>query len=397
MVSSVRQSRREKEKKMSNDPLAAAEVLVALNEKDRDETICRYPTCHAPRRATETGRPSAYCSDSGHTAVTNHRARASLKASASGVSGETPTKKEHPTGAIPVESLRSSVLQSMTQLQSGLERYISTLVEITDPDISVAQIQAVQDRAETRIAEAQQNVSTERSLRLAAEAASSAARQEAQAEREAAELAIQHMEEADAKAQRVSEDAEQQIVAMRQERDATVERVRNEAQQQIEEAFREAKEVVAFAEAEATTARGEARQAEERAHDAQVDAQARIVAAEQLVREANATVERERTEVDRLRKEHETTIQEARRRAEADRAEAAAALARERAEVSRVREEVVTVTKNAREQAAADRGELDRLRADLAASHIRADQLATLADELRTQLTQLLGKQKPRS
>ena len=383
---------------LPKDPGAATQALARLAVKDQNEAVCRYPECDRPRRMGQgIGRGVAYCDNPDHTPLSNHRARASLKASASGASGEIPTKKEHPTGAIPVESLRSSVLQSMTQLQSGLERYISTLVEITDPDISVAQIQAVQDRAETRIAEAQQNVSTERSLRLAAEAASSAARQEAQAEREAAELAIQHMEEADAKAQRVSEDAEQQIVAMRQERDATVERVRNEAQQQIEEAFREAKEVVAFAEAEATTARGEARQAEERAHDAQVDAQARIVAAEQLVREANATVERERTEVDRLRKEHETTIQEARIRAEADRAEAAAALARERAEVNRLREEVVTVTATSREQAAADRSEMDRLRADLAASHVRADQLAALADELRTQLTHLLGKQKPRS
>jgi len=125
-----------------------------------------------------------------------------------------------------------------------------------------------------------------------------------------------------------------------------------------------------------------------------VDAQARITSAEQLVREANATVERERTEVDRLRKEHETTSTQARIRAEADRAEAAAALGRERAEVNRLREEVVTITATSREQVAADRSELDRLRADLVASHVRADQLATLSDELRTQL---LGKEKPHS
>ena len=376
---------------MSNDPLTAAAVLARLAVKDQNDAVCRYPECDRPRRATETGRPSAYCDHPDHTALSNHRARASLKAVASGTPAETPTKKEHPTGAIPVESLRSSVLQSITQLQSGLEHYVSTLGEMTDPDIASAQIQAVQDRAEARIADAQQAVSTERSLRLAAESASGAARQEAQTEREAAEVALQHMEEVDAKAQRIQEEAEQQTVEVQ------AERVRGEAQQQIEHAFREAKEAIAEAEAETATARGEARHAEERAHDAQVDAQARIVAAEQLVREATATVERERTEVDRLRKEHETTIQEARIRAEADRAEAAAALARERAEVNRLREEVVTVTATSREQAAADRSELDRLRADLAASHVRADQLATLSDELRTQLTHLLGKQRPRS
>ena len=382
---------------MSNDPLAAAKALARLAVKDQNDAMCRYPECEQPRRATETGRPSAYCDHPDHTALSNHRARASLKAVASGTPAETPTKKEHPTGAIPVESLRSSVLQSMTQLQSGLERYISTLVEITDLDIATAQIQAVQDRAEASIADAHQAVSTERSLRFAAEAANMAAQKNAQAEREAAEQAIAAMEEAEAKAQRIQEEAEQQRVTVQTERDATVGRVQREAQEQIEVAFREAKEAIAEAEAETATAHEQARQAEERAHDAEVDAQARIVAAEQLVREANATVERERTEVDRLRKEHETTIQEARIRAEADRAEAAAALARERAEVNRLREEVVTVTATSREQAAADRSELDRLRADLAASHVRADQLATLSDELRTQLTHLLGKQRPRS
>ena len=97
------------------DPLAA-DVLAALNEKDQDETICRYPTCREPRQlATGTGRPSAYCSDPTHTAVTNHRARASLKALATGATQaqERVVKRESSAGIAPVESLRGSVLQDI--------------------------------------------------------------------------------------------------------------------------------------------------------------------------------------------------------------------------------------------------------------------------------------------
>lgn len=385
---------------MSTDPTlprdasAAADVLAALVVKDQNETVCRYPTCDHPRKPeTGTGRPSAYCDNPEHTAVSNHRARVSLKQLASGGTPEATTKREQPgTGMVPVESLRSSVLQGMTQLQSGLERYVSTLVEIADPDLSAAQIQSIMDQANARIADAQQAVSTERSLRLAAESASVAARQEAQAERETAETAIEHMEEAEAKTQRVLEEAEQQVAAVQVEREETIEHVRREAQQQIEDTFRQAKQDVAEAEAATTTAQLEARVAEERAHDAEVDARTRIEAAEQLVREANATLERERGEVDRLRGELATTIKEARARAEADRADAAALLTRERAEVDRLRGELVAMTTTAREQAATDRSEMDRLRGELAVSRTRADQLATLADDLRRQLVK---KQKP--
>lgn len=372
---------------LPKDPIAAADLLTALVLKDQDETICRYPTCNNPRRQeTGMGRPSAYCNDSDHTAVSNHRARASLKAIAAGVVQETVVKQERPTGIVPVESLRSSVLQGMTQLQGSLERYITTLVEISDPDVSAAQIQATLDRADTRIAEALQNASTERSLRLAADAASVAARQEAQAEREAAELAIVHMEEAEAKTQRVIEESEQQIIVVQAERDETIARMHGEAKQQIDEVFQQAKEAVASAEAATVTAQEEARQANARAHDAEVDARTRIATAERLVSEANATLDRERAEVDRLRGEIEKTITEARRRAEEDRTETAALLKREREEVDRLRGELVSVTTNAREQATADRGEMDRLREELGAMRTRADRLAELNDDLRAKL-----------
>ena len=372
---------------LPKEPIDAADLLATLVIKDQDETVCRYPTCNNPRRAeTGTGRPSTYCSDSDHTAVSNHRARAALKAIAAGVAQESGVKREQqpPIGVIPVESLRSSVVNGMMQLQGNLERYITTLVEISDPDVSMAQMQATLDRADTRIAEALQNASTERSLRLAADAATVAARQEAQAEREAAELAIEHMEEAEARTKRISEETEQQIAAVQAERDETIERVRGEARQQIDETLQQAKEAVAIAEAATATAQEEARLADRRAHDTEVDARTRIAVAEQLVREANATLERERKEVDRLRGEAVAT----RTQVDAERAEARITLERERTEAR-------SVLERERANIGRERAEVDRLRGELAdtRSHIeqvtiRADQFAALTDELRVQLVQ---------
>src|SRR6266702_5944890 len=205
---------------LAKDPIGAAEQLAALEEKDKDETRCSYPTCREPRQGTTgTGRPSAYCDNPKHTAVSNHRARQQLQKLASGTPEAAP-KREIITpavGIVNVESLRGSVVNEMRQLQGNLERYVSTLAEITDPDISVAQLQATQDRAEARIAEAQQSVSAERSLRLAAEATSNAARKESQAEREAAEQAISAMEEAEAKTKRIEEAAEQHVAQIQAE------------------------------------------------------------------------------------------------------------------------------------------------------------------------------------
>jgi colicin import membrane protein len=346
---------------LPKDPQAAAAILAGLAEKDADETICRYPTCREPRQiATGTGRPSAYCGNPEHTAVTNHRARQQLKAIATGATPEAPSKRDTLAGITQVESLRQSVIGGMLQLQVTLERYVSMLTEIADPDISVAQIQAVQDQAAAKIAEALQNVSTERSLRLAAEAARQTALQNAQAEHEAAELAINQMEEAEARRIRQIEEAEQQLAQIQAEKESAIAQVQAEAQRQREEIETRAQEAIAQAQAQAQTAQAQAREAETRAHDAQTNARTQVETAERLVTEARATLERERAEVDRLREE----LASAHKRAETDRMEARANLERERAEV-------------------------DRLREELASTRKRADQLGALADELRTQLVQL--------
>jgi colicin import membrane protein len=346
---------------LPKDPGAAAAVLAALPEKDADETVCRYPTCRGPRQtAAGSGRPSAYCQNPEHTALTNHRDRQKLQTLAKSGTSETASKRDTPDGITQMESLRQSVVSGMLQLQGNLERYVIMLTEIADPDISVAQIQAAQAQADTRIAEVLQSLSLERSLRLAAEAARQTALQNGQAEHEAAELAIQQMEEAEAKRLRQIEEAEQQLAQIQAEKDSAIDQVKAEAVRQREEIETQAKEAITLAQAQRAQAQTQASEAEIRAHDAETHARTQVATAEQLVTEARATLDRERAEVDRLREELTAT----RKRAEADRTEAHATLERERAEI-------------------------DRLREELAATRKRADQLEALNDELRAQLVQL--------
>jgi colicin import membrane protein len=363
---------------LRSDPVQAAEILAALLAKDQDEKTCRYPTCYDARQpATGTGRPSAYCGNPEHNAVNNHRARQYLLkvTAAAGGTPESPSKHD-PSSAPPVESLRnsrSSVINHITLLQSHLERYVTTLANMSDPDVSAAQIQAALDQANARIAEAQQRVSAEQALRLAGETALLAAQEEARSEREAAEQAIEQLEEAEAAAQREREEAERRIGEIQQDRDDALERMRVETQQQRAALEQQAREAIAHAQAETSTAQEEARQA----NVAALDARAQAATAERLVNEAHASLQRERAEIDRLRGEHAEAIAEARRRAEADRAEARTALERERAEVDRLRTEL-TATRKQAEQAT-----------------VRADTFATLNDELRKQLVQAQAKERP--
>src|SRR5581483_10147102 len=228
---------------------AAMELLAALAEKDADETLCHYPTCREPRQATTgSGRPSVYCQNPEHTAFTNHKARQQLRIIAANGTPDAAPKREIPHGVTQVDSLRQTVVSGMLQLQNNLEHYVSVLTEMTDPDITAARIQAAIDSAEARIAEAQQGMSAERSLRLAAEAARQTALQNAQAEHDAAELAIQRMEE-----------AEQRIVEILAEKDRAVTQIQAEAQRQKEEIEVQARETTAQAQELVAKAEAKAR------------------------------------------------------------------------------------------------------------------------------------------
>ena len=356
------------------DPEGAAALLATLEVKDQDEAICRYPTCNSLRQAaTGTGRPSAYCDNTDHTAVSNHRTRQQLRAAVAGGSSATGAKTEQtPPIVAPVESLRTTVVHGMQQLQTNLERYLSVITTIADPDLSAAQIQASLDQTQARIAEAQQMISAERSLRLAAEIARTAAEAHAQEEHDAAELAIGRMEEVETRSERQREEHEQHLAEIQAESTATIERIRTEAQHQREVVEQQASETIARAQAATVAAQEEAKQADGRARDALAQA----TTAERLVSEARIALDRERQEIDRLRKEHAEAMADARVRAAADRSEARVALEREREEINRLRTEL-SVTHKQVEQATA-----------------RADKLAVANDDLRGKLLQMQTKEQ---
>src|SRR5258708_18306544 len=126
---------------LPKDPGTAAAILADLQQKDADETVCRYPTCHEPRQiATGTGRPSAYCSHTEHNAVNNHRVRRQLKDIAAGVTPEAPSKRDTLAGVVQVESLRQSVVGGMLQLQDHLELYSTMPQHIRNSPYSVHEI-----------------------------------------------------------------------------------------------------------------------------------------------------------------------------------------------------------------------------------------------------------------
>lgn len=360
---------------LSKDPLAAAEILAALEEKDKDDSLCRFPTCRNSRQVVAgTGRPSAYCENPEHTAVTNHRIRQQLRAMAMGGTSEAASKRETtlPTGVAPVESLRASVVSRITQLQSDMERYLAALTEIADPDLAAAQIKTTLDRADVRVAEAQQGASAERSLRLAADMARLAAQEEARTERDAAELAIQRMEEAEARANSQLEEVKQHITKIQAERDDTVSRVREETQRQMEEITSQAKQDVALAQVATAAAVEQAQKEGVRARDAEAEAHVRTTTAERLVSEVNANLARERNEIGRLHQE----LADVRKQADIERADARANLERERTEVDRLRKELADAHKHTEQVTE------------------RSDRLALLTDELRTQLLQIQIKER---
>ncbi|MBV9708649.1 MAG: hypothetical protein JO125_14720 [Chloroflexi bacterium] len=286
---------------LPKDATGAATLLATLLEKDKDEKVCRYPTCHEPRQAPGgTGRRSAYCSDPEHTALTNHRARATLRALAAGTEQTTVINNNTLPQVGEAASLRASVLSSIVGLQQSLERYVTILTEIADPDLAVAQIQACE-------ATAQQVVATERSLRLAAEVALSLIQQEVQSEREAAELASESLDTAEARIRILEEETEQKIAQLQEDQNRTLEHLQVEAEQKIAEVEKQANEAIGLAQAATRSAQGETQQAE----TLKAQAQAQATTAERLLQETQTALERERAELT-------TTRDQASKREESD-------------------------------------------------------------------------------
>ncbi|HET8840801.1 MAG TPA: hypothetical protein VFN35_05005 [Ktedonobacteraceae bacterium] len=377
------------------DPAVATGILEDLAQKDLDETICRYPTCQQPRVAPGAGRPSAYCDNKEHTALNNHRARQALKTLALNkppVEAEGADESASPVVAIhQVESLRGSVVNGMVQLQNNLERYLETLKTIADPDIASAQLQAATARLDSRLADMQERLSTEISLRLAADASRQAAQEESTSSKDAADLAINKMEEAEARTLYIQEEAAQQLATLTEETEQQIASARRDAQHAIEVVEQEAKSAVEQAQAET-------HQAQRQAQEAEMNSRTQVAAAERLVQEAQKALEQERAEVQRLRAD----LADTRSQSKADRDQAQNALEQERAEVQRLRTTLVQVQAQAnadRDQAQKaleqERAEVQRLRTELARVEGQRDQTTKRADQLAAENDELRKKQVP--
>src|SRR6266700_3301294 len=372
----------------TNDSDEAAAILAGLQEKKEAGLLCLYPDCLNERQPStgKSGRRKGYCSLEEHNITTAFQERQRLKALVEGTAQESspPAGKGSPT------TLKESIISHILHLQEEVPQYLTALREIEDPDLVLSQIQAVEDQASARIADAEGRVSTERSLRLAAEKA-----------RETDESAIEEMEEAEERARRQAEEAERQITEIQAEKNRAIDQVQAETQRQLEEIQRQAREAIAQAQTATDEALVQAREADMRANTAETEARERVAAAERLESLANANLERERaeahTQTERLqveladtRKQTETErnafrtemerlrqdLTDARRLAEAGRSEAHTNLERERAEVGRLRQDLTE----------------ERQRTEQVTQ--RADRLAAVTDELRAQLLQIQTKEK---
>jgi len=383
----------------TNDPAEAAVILAELQKKKEAGDFCLYPGCHNPRQAAtgKIGRRRGYCVLEEHNITTAFQERQRLKALVDSAAQESsaPASKASP------KTLKDSVIGHILRLLEEMPQYLAALREIGDPELVLAQLQEVEDRANIRIAEVEGRVSAERSLRLVAENARETAEGESRAAQETAEEAIRAMEEAEERARLQVEEAEQRIAEILAEKDLAIAGVQDEATHRIEEIQRQAGEAIAQAQEATNAALEQARTEGIRANTAETEARMQIAAAERLVNEANTNLERERaearsqreqllgqlndtrkqgeqerlelhTEIERLRH----ALEDALRRAEAERSEAGASLERERTEVGRLRE-ALTEERQRTEQV-----------------NQRADRLATVADGLREQLVLIQGKKR---
>lgn len=315
------------------DPAIAAAILASLATKD--EAQCRYPLCEELRQdAAGPGKPPMYCER--HTALSAHRARAQLKAIAAQSLPSVASGNSAQITASETSLMQDSVLSTMRRLHDDMEHYMEALVSLVDPGFIASQIQAAQDEATARIAEAEARVNTERSQRLAAETKATLAAEEARAGQEAAEEALARMEETEAALEALKVETEQRLSELMTLQDEAIERIQGQAEAKTKEVEAEARAAIEEAKIETAQAVTRAEEAREEASKA-TSAQAQ---AERLAAEVREALGRERAEVERLRKEINEAKEEARLRAEADRAFHREAMGHERAEIDRLRKEL---------------------------------------------------------
>ncbi|MFJ4851698.1 hypothetical protein ACIP64_40940, partial [Streptomyces sp. NPDC088733] len=203
---------------MSEQPQDVAEPEVA--------PTCQFPGCGnppEPKDPTVPGPAPKYCVREDHNPLTAYRAK---KRKAAGPAGTRPVQEpdtDHPvTGAAAdAVNVREEVLREVTALRADLDRYLTLLQTVSDPEAAEAQMLAVQSDADARIASAEQRADAERSRRLTAEAVARAAEDAKTAAEEATEQAVRELDAArqqfEADAARVKTSAEQAIATARAE------------------------------------------------------------------------------------------------------------------------------------------------------------------------------------
>lgn len=377
----------------TTDPGEAAEILAGLQAKKEAGLLCLFPGCLNERQPAtgKSGRRRGYCALEEHNIATAYQERQRLKTLVEGATQESAP----PVGKSSPPTLRDSVISHMLRLLEEMPQYLALLREIGDPDLVLSQLEAAASQATIQVAEAEGRVTAERSLRLASERAREQAVGEAREAQETTAAALQAMEEAEERARVQAREDEQRMAEIQRETTLAISQVQEEARLQIEAIQTQAAEAIDQAQAATSEALERASRAEIRANTAEIEARVQITAAERLVGEVNATLERERTTASAQLAQLRGELAAARELLEEERSEF-------RAEMGRLRQDLT----EAGRRAEAERREVERLRQELAEERSRtqeanrragqaterADQLARVADELRDKMLQIQGK-----
>lgn len=236
-----------------------------------DETPrCAYPGCGSPpepKAAGTTGPAPKYCDRSDHTALTAYRARKRADAPTTAAVPQVEDDDRPVTSAAAQAiTVREDLATGIERLRTDLERYVTLLQTIGDPEAAEAQMVAVGADAESRIATATNLAAGEKNRRLNAEAAQRAAEDAKNAAERARVEAESAADEAIAELAAATERFATETGEIREQSDRQVVTAQEEFDRQLavatEEFATETAEIRRLTEAEVSKAQQDAADAE---------------------------------------------------------------------------------------------------------------------------------------
>lgn len=314
----------------------AAQMLMELAEKDKDESLCYFPRCDQQRRVLDSsGQPPKFCGHPDHTSVNRIRIIEKLQK----IVGNVPrnAKDTQLTDPDSPQSAHTQIVRSVIQLQTELEQYKEYLEKSADPEAVNAAIQSALKDAELKVAGAEKVASEEHVLRVAAEEANAQAQRKLQDLQEATQEAIARMEQAESDFEQLQQETGQRIAEMEAKQEKAIIAVRQEAQRQIDEM----RENLQRATWQATEAQEKEKQALNHASRVEELSEAKVTAAEGRVTELLEQLRRERTAADQQKQEYAQILKEERQRGTQDRQNHEKALVQERSERERLQQELI--------------------------------------------------------